>query len=68
MRRKRKPTAVVPVSQRLHEIAEGEPLNWPTDDTPASAYDEAATSAENRLRDDALRAQAEQRNQPFFFL
>lgn len=68
MRRKRRPTAVFPVSQRLAEIAAGEPLNWPTDDTPASAQDEAAASAENRLRGDALRAQAEQRNQPNFFL
>lgn len=68
MRRKQKPSAVVPASQKLHEIAEGEPLNWPTDDTPATPHPEGATSAENRLRDEYLRAQAAQRNQPQFFV
>ncbi|WP_222594174.1 hypothetical protein [Terrabacter aerolatus] len=45
-------------------------MTWPADDAPA-APPETGASAGNRLRDAALRAQAEQQlarpNQPFLF-
>lgn len=68
MRRKQKPSAAAPVSDRLREIAEGEPLTWPTDDSTAAPHEDGA-SAGKHLRDEALGAQAAQQlaghNQPF---